>query len=313
VLIARLTAQLRCYVPEPVDETWGRLRHLGARRQQLITEADAQIQQIRALLECVWPASLDAARQPFRSVTWMAAMSVIADRDGGDLARTRRLGLARLEAATRRLIVARGRRKPCLRIVRRLCTALSDPAGVITHRRGALERVALLLQDWDHTQRRMADIETRMLTVLDELGLTELVTSITGLSAVGAAAILAETGDPARFATARALVKHAGLAPREKLSGTFTGRTKLTGQGRPGLRRAAWRAVWGAQRANPVYAARYRHLTSREHNKLTATQAQTVIAAAILRHLHVVITTGQAWDPAVATHGTRHTPHALAA
>jgi transposase len=30
VLIARLTAQLRCYVPEPVDETWGRLRHLGA-------------------------------------------------------------------------------------------------------------------------------------------------------------------------------------------------------------------------------------------------------------------------------------------
>src|ERR671918_440935 len=23
VLIARLTAQLRCYIPEPVDETWG--------------------------------------------------------------------------------------------------------------------------------------------------------------------------------------------------------------------------------------------------------------------------------------------------
>ena len=31
VLIARLTAQLRCYLPEPVDETWGRLRHLGTR------------------------------------------------------------------------------------------------------------------------------------------------------------------------------------------------------------------------------------------------------------------------------------------
>ena len=41
VLIARLTAQLRCYVPEPVDETWGRLRHLGARREQLIVEAGA--------------------------------------------------------------------------------------------------------------------------------------------------------------------------------------------------------------------------------------------------------------------------------
>jgi len=103
----------------------------------------------------------------------------------------------------------------------------------------------------------------------------------------------------------RPLVKHAGLAPREKLSGTFPGRTKLTGQGRAGLRLAAWRAVWGAQRANPVYAARYQHLTSRPVNKLRPTQAQTVIAAAILRHLHAVITTGQAWDPVIAAHGSR--------
>ncbi len=144
-----------------------------------------------------------------------------------------------------------------------------------------------------------------MTGVLEELGLTDLVTSITGLSPVGAATILAQTGDPRRFATARALVKHAGLAPREKLSGTFVGRTKLTGEGRPGLRVAAWRAVWGAQRANPVYGARYRHLTTREHNKLKPTQAQTVIAAAILRHLHAVVTTGRARDPEIATHGTR--------
>ena len=143
-----------------------------------------------------------------------------------------------------------------------------------------------------------------MTRVLDELGLTGLVTSITGLSAVGAAAILAETGDPRRFATARALAKHA-RAPREKLSGSFTGRTRLTGQGRPRLRLAAWRAVWGAQRANPVYGARYQHLTGREQNKLTPTQAQTVIAAAILRHLHAVTTTGRSWDPVIATHGIR--------
>ncbi|GIJ78782.1 hypothetical protein SAMN05443287_11645 [Micromonospora phaseoli] len=28
VIIARLTTQLRCYVPDPVDETWGGLRDL---------------------------------------------------------------------------------------------------------------------------------------------------------------------------------------------------------------------------------------------------------------------------------------------
>jgi transposase len=176
-----------------------------------------------------------------------------------------------------------------------------------------LERVQLLLEDWQLTRTRLADTERRMTAVLDELGLTALVTSMTGLSVVGAAAILAETGDPRRFATARALVKHAGLAPRENLSGAFTGRTRLTGQGRPGLRLAAWRAVWAAQRANPVFGARYRYLTGREQNKLTPTQAQTVIAAAILRQLHAVITTGQAWDPVTAAHGTRAGSRALAA
>jgi transposase len=114
--------------------------------------------------------------------------------------------------------------------------ALTDSAGVTAHRPGALERVQLLLEDWQHAHGRLVDTETRMTAVLDELGLTRLATSIPGLSAVGAAAILAETGDPRRFATARALVKHAGLAPREKTSGAFTGRTKLTGQGRPRLR-----------------------------------------------------------------------------
>jgi hypothetical protein len=129
VLIARLTAQLRCYLPEPVDETWGRLRHLGTRREQLITEAGGQIQQMRDLLECAWPAALDTARQPFRSSTWVAALSVIAGRDGGDFARTRRLGAARFEQAVRREITRRGGQKPCLRIVRGLFTALAVRPG----------------------------------------------------------------------------------------------------------------------------------------------------------------------------------------
>ena len=123
----------------------------------------------------------------------------------------------------RRLILSRGGQKPCLRIADKMFAALTDPAGVTAHRRGALERVQLLLTDWHDAHRRLADTETRMTAVLDELELTGLATSITGISPVGAAAILAQTGDPRRFTTARALVKHAGLAPREKLFGTPTG------------------------------------------------------------------------------------------
>ncbi len=304
VLIARLAAQLRCYLPEPVDETWGRLRHLGARREQLLQDHVRCMQQIRDLLECVWPAALEAAKWPFRSTTWVAAMSVVLDRDGGDLARTRRLGAARFEHAVRKEVTRRGKVRPCLRIVRALFAALSDSAGVTAHRPGAFERIAWTLSDWDDARAKLASAEARMVVVLEELQLTELVTSIEGLSPVGAAAILAETGDLTRFTSARAVVKHAGLAPRERMSGTFTGRARLSGAGRPGLRVAAWRAVWGCLQTNRVYAARYRHLTGREANKLTPTQAQTAVAAAILRQLYAVVTHQQAWDPVVAAHGT---------
>ncbi len=67
MLIARLVAQLHCYAPECADETWARLRQLGARRERLVTEATACVQQLRDLLECVWPGVLEAAAKPFDS------------------------------------------------------------------------------------------------------------------------------------------------------------------------------------------------------------------------------------------------------
>ena len=238
-------------------------------------------------------------------------MHVLMTRDGGDFTRTQRLGPARFEHAVRKELTHRGKVRPCLRILRNLYAAMADPAGVFAHRLGAFERIGWLIEDWDTARAKLADTEARMVAVLDDLELTELACSIKGLSPVGAAAILAETGDLRRFTSSRAVVKHAGLAPRQRMSGGFAGRSRLSGAGRPNLRAAAWRAVWGAVKSNPVYAARYRHLTTRENNKLKPTQAQTILAGAILRQLHAVITTGQAWDPDIATHGARRKPTTL--
>ena len=180
------------------------------------------------------------------------------------------LGAARFEHAVRREVTRRGKARPCLRIVRKVFTALTDTAGVLAHRPAAFERIAWVIEDWDHAKTKLVDAEARMVAVLDELGLTELACSIDGLSPVGAAAILAETGDLTRFTSARAVVKHAGLAPRERKSGTFTGKARLSGAGRPLLRAAAWRAVWGCLQTNRVYAARYRHLTTRRDQQAQA-------------------------------------------
>ena len=51
VLIARLAAQLHCYLPEQADQEWARLRHLGARRSRLVEASTMCVQQLRDLLE----------------------------------------------------------------------------------------------------------------------------------------------------------------------------------------------------------------------------------------------------------------------
>jgi hypothetical protein len=61
VLITRLTAQLRCHGPEPIDETWGRLRHLG-----VLAAVDAHRS---AVLHCTSEAA-ELTHRPVALVFW---------------------------------------------------------------------------------------------------------------------------------------------------------------------------------------------------------------------------------------------------
>lgn len=315
MIIARLVTELRCYLPERADPDWARLRHLGARRTGLVVKAGAARQSVRDLLECAWPAVLTAAAQPLDSASWSAAITVVLDRvaASGDLSVTGRDRWESFAAAVRHELPNHGTTRWYSAIVRAVFDAATDPAqagvGVLPQRAGALERVRFALADLAHTRAETAVVEARMLAVLDQLGLTDLVTSIPGLSAVGAATILAESGDPARFSSARALVKHAGLCPRDNASGTYQGKTGISGRGRPELRLAAWRAVFAALRHNPVLAARHAHLTGRTEHRLTDAQARIAVAGSLLRQLHAVITTGIPWDPAIAAGGRTADQH----
>ena len=257
-------------------------------------------QQAGDLLGCAWPAPLGAAGKPMESATWLAGMAVIAQRCGGRPERIRKMGYEKFLAAVRRELPRWGGKLIRHAIARRLWEALADPAGVTAQRPGVLERLHLLLEDWRGLRLRLADTEERMLAVLDGLGLTELASSIDGISALPAAVILAESGDPRRFSSARALVKHAGLNPSEHLSATLNGQSRISLRGRPGLRCAAWRAAWPAVLHNKVLKAKYAHLTGRDAKRLADGQARCACAAALLRWLWAVITTGRAWDASVA-------------
>jgi transposase len=324
VLIGKLVARLDCYLPERAGSVWARLRHLGARRCELAADAVACRQQIAELLSCAWPAVLGCAARPLDCRSWRACLAVAvaaadgedgaeAGAEGGGLVGLARRGRGEFVAAARAQLSRFGGRRLSVRVADRFFAALTDPAGVAAQRRGALERVGFLLADLQAAGAGQAEVETRMVGVLDALELTERVTSIPGLSAVGAAMILAETGDMSRYASARSVVKHAGLNPAENTSATFRGRTKVSRRGRPGLRAAAWRAVWAGLGHNPVLAAKYAHLTTRDRGRLSPGQARAACAAALLRWLHAIVTTGQAFNPDIAAGNIRPTRRAPAA
>jgi transposase len=310
VLIGKLIARLECYLPERADADWARLRHLGARRARLVIEATRCQQQISDLLGCCWPAVLAAAAKPLESSTWLACLSVVVDAEA-DLAGLAAAGVEAFTTAARHRVARFGAARLYHRIVRAFFTSLTDPGGVAAQRPGALERAGLVLADWQHTNTRLADVEARMVGVLDGMGLTGLVTSIPGLSAVGAAVILAETGDLSRYASARSVVKHAGLNPAENTSATFRGQTRLSKRGRPGLRLAAWRAVWGALPHNSVLHAKFTHLTRRDTDRLVAAQARAACAATLLRWLYAIVTRRQPFQPEIAAGLHRATRPAL--
>ena len=200
-------------------------------------------------------------RVPLESTTWLAALQVVTDRCGGDPGRLAEMGPEAFTALVRDAQRGWGGQKAWGPICRRIFAALTDTEGVVVScRRGLLRRCADELGDLQRTRAQLRAVEADMVAVLAELGLARLA-DIPGLTAVGAAAILAETGDPRRYDSSSSLVKHAGLSPAENASGAFAGQAHISRRGRPGLRLAVWRAVWPMLRYNPVMAAKYAAMT----------------------------------------------------
>jgi hypothetical protein len=277
-MIARLAVELYCYIPEELDETWAYLRHLGRRRGQLITAPAASVQRTGDFLSVAWPAVTEACAGPFGSKTWLAAMQLVTSQCGGP-ARLAAMGEQAFTVAVRAAVRDWGGQKAHDPIIRRIFTALTDTEGVVvSSRRGLLRRVADELGDLQRTRAQLRATQADMVAVLDELGLSRLA-GIPALTAVGAAAILAETGDPRRYDGSSSLVKHAGLSPSENTSGAFAGQAHISRRSRPGLRLTVWRAVWPMLQYNPVMAARYQAMIRAADAAAAGTGSQQPTAA----------------------------------
>ena len=315
VMIARLAAELHCYVPEELDETWADLRHLGRRRAQLITQQTASMHRVRDFLSVAWPTVIETCAQPLLSKTWLAALEVVTARCGGQPVGLAAMGEQAFTASVRGAVAGWGGQRAWGTISGRIFAALTDTEGVVvSSRRGLLRRCAGELGDLRRVRAQLRAVEAEMVAVLGELGLSRL-GDIPGLTAAGAAAILAETGDPRRYDSSSSLVKHAGLSPSENASGAFHGEARISRRGRPGLRLTAWRAVWPMLRFNPVMAAKYQAMTTAAapagagSQQATAAdaaararraKARVACAASLLRWIYSLVAHGTSWDPEIA-------------
>ena len=316
VMIARLAVELHCYIPEELDEVWAGLRHLGRRRAALITSETASVQRIRDFLSVAWPVVPEACAQPFESMTWLAALQAVTSRCGGQPGKLAVIGLEAFTALVRDALPGWGGQRIHGPICKTVFAALTSTEGVVRgHRRGLLRRVAAELGDLQRARTQRQETEAAMTAALGDLSLARL-GDIPGLTATGAAAILAETGDPKRYDTSSSVVKHAGLSPSENASGAFDGEAHISRRGRPGLRLTVWRAVWAVLIHNPVMAAKYAAMTqatdqaraggtghatsAAEAARRRRAKARVACAAALLRWIYSMVVHGTCWDPGVA-------------
>ena len=227
----------------------------------------ACMQQLRDLLECAWPAALAAAAQPFDSLNWCAALAVVFDRCNGD---PRTPGPPRPQA-----VRGRGASR---------AAPLGRPTGLAAHHRRGLHRAYRSGRSGSPTARRVGarPLGARRLAYCSRPGsprcepawlrsstsseLTDFLTSIPGrLRSRGG-------GHPGRDRRPHPL-RQRPCPGQTRRAVPARGHqrhphrpSRISRRGRPRLRLAAWRAVWGALPSNPVMAARYRHLTTRERN-----------------------------------------------
>jgi transposase len=237
-----------------------------------------------------------AAAQPAESLTWRAALTVSANPRV-----IAAMSLEEFNAAVRSQLPAAGGKRISQRTATAIHAAAPAPGGIEAEQDALAERAEFACAHCLAALAELQRVEAVMVKMLDELHLTRLVTTIPGSARSAPRRSSPRPAIPPRYDDPRAWVKHAGLAPRANESGTFRGATRTTGRGRPRLRTAAWRAIWGALPHNPVYTSRHAHLTGREQNKLNDGKARSALAAALLRQLFVVITQRVPWDPVIAS------------
>ena len=247
------------------------LKELVRHRDRLKQDFDDRVRQLHRLVDLGFP----EFTRYVRSLDSMLATAILADYPTAQ---------ALAEAAAHRLAKLRfdGRHKVGIDLARQLIEAARRSVG---QHHGPAYRIQVqdICQDLDLWRRRLKEREGDIERLLERHEVGRLLTTIDGIGPQSAARIIAEVGDPARFATPAALAAYVGVVPALKQSGKRrSARAGLTPIGHARLRTALWMPVLAAVRRNPWLKAFYDRLIAR------GKPPKLALVAALRKLLHAV-------------------------
>ena len=247
------------------------LKELVRHRDRLKQDFDDRVRQLHRLVDLGFP----EFTRYVRGLDSQLATAILADYPTAQ---------ALAVAAPHRLAKLRydGRHKVGLELARQLVAAAQRSVG---QHHGPAYRIQVrdICQDLDLWRRRLKAREDDIERLLEDHEVGRLLTTIDGIGPLSAARIVAEVGDPARFATPAALAAYVGVVPALRQSGKRQpGRAGLTPIGHARLRTALWMPVLTAVRRNAWLKAFYERLIAR------GKPAKLALVAALRKLLHAV-------------------------
>jgi transposase len=247
------------------------LKELVRHRDRLKQDFDDRVRQLHRLVDLGFP----EFTRYVRALDSQLATAILADYPTAQ---------ALAAAAPPRLAKLRydGRHKVGGELARQLVAAAKRSVG---QHHGPAYRIQVqdICQDLDLWRRRLRAREGDIARLLEGHEVGRLLTTIDGIGPLSAARIIAEVGDPARFATPAALAAYVGVVPALKQSGKRQpGRAGLTPIGHVRLRTALWMPVLAAVPRNCWLKAFYERLIAR------GKPAKLALVAALRKLLHAV-------------------------
>ena len=182
------------------------------------------------------------------------------------------------------------------KLANELVKAAENSIGVREGQRAAKSKLLRLIDELEHYQARLADVEAELDTVMAKSESSEILQSMTGIGPVISAAFLGEVGDISRFEDWRQIRRLAGMNLVEDSSGKHKSKTKISKRGRPYLRHMLYMAGTSGCLHNAEIRQYYHYLRKRSKNPLNKMQALVATGLKVMRIMFYMLKNKEKYD-----------------